>query len=120
MMASEGNGFSVLETDLDGLPLIAVINVELRDHRHKSGTPWFISISTPYTAGSGGLPSSKDVSALDHWEQRIVTELAADAVFVGRVTWNGHRELLYYLTIPEPSVGRLEALSASGTSRAFG
>ena len=40
-------------------------------------------------------------------------------VFVGRVTWNGHRELLFYVATQQPAIDNLKALAESHSTRPF-
>jgi hypothetical protein len=72
---------------------------------------------------TGGWASCTEESqALDAWENelqdRIVT-LDVKAIFVGRVTWNGQRELLYYVDKSEPVTEALEQTGDHGTARPF-
>jgi hypothetical protein len=113
--------FDVSETDFDGFPLIANINLALRDCPHREATPWLLSISTPLSRPTPkGLPSRQEADALNGWEAAVEREIGVvPFVFVGRVTWNGNRELLYYLKEPESPVRRLQALIDSRSTRPF-
>src|SRR5438552_2488553 len=85
--------------------------------------PWFLSVSTPILAPTPvGLPASEEIEKLDLWEQAVEGELSAAGkfVFIGRVTWNGHRELLHYVAHCEPYTRRLQSLLDSDATRPFG
>lgn len=120
-MSNEAGVFSIQEADLDGYPLIAMINVQLRRYEPKAAFPWFLSVSAPFSVEIQGLPSSEDAERLNEWEDTITGELTSVVrlIFVGRVTWNGNRELLYYLNDANTAVRALELLADSGTTRPF-
>ena len=120
-MSKISERFAMSETDFDGYPLIANINLALRDYEQKQATPWLLSISTPLTYPSDrGLPSKQEAAALNSWETVVELEIAVVSfVFVGRVTWNGNRELLYYVKEPEVPVQRLQTLIDSRSTRPF-
>ena len=111
-MSNEGT-FSVLQSEMDGHPLIAVVDMGLRGYTEKSSVPWFLSVSTPLVSPtSDGLPTRADANNVNEWEDGIEQELRGEGrfVYVGRVTWNGHRELLYYVAQPEASTKKLQRL----------
>ena len=122
-MANNAEQFAISETDFDGYPLIVNVNRALRKHKQKqkSATPWFLSISTPLAhSDERGLPDREEATHLNLWEQIVEREIAPTPfVFAGRVTWNGNRELLYYVEEPQAAVGRLQALINSGRTRPF-
>jgi len=114
--------FELLEADVDGHPLIAMIDMSLRKFKGKSRMPWFLSLSTPLSKpDSRGLPSQKEAEELNQWEDSIEADLASSCkyAFVGRVTCDGHRELLYYIDQPEPAVPHLQELINRRTLRPF-
>jgi len=105
--------FAVSHSILDGLPLIAVIDMRLRDYEPKSATPWVLTVSTQYATDANGLPSDDEIPALDSWQDEVMRQIADDGIFAGRVTWNGRRELIYYMRSPEPTIPSLRALIAA-------
>jgi hypothetical protein len=61
---SERSRFSVLHGDVDGHPVVALINAKLRNYASKGATPWFLSISTPILMPTAnGLPGAGSSSA---------------------------------------------------------
>lgn len=121
MVANISRNVEVLEGNVGGYPLIAVVMAGLRNHESKHLTPWFLSISTPFVVSAQGLPTSEEVVGLDQWEQLIEGEIAglATVMRIGRVTWNGRRELLYYVDSPERASSRLRSLMRCDGVRQF-
>src|SRR5437867_4455176 len=112
--------FCVLQSELDGRLLIAMIDMGLRGYREKSTVPWFLSLSTPLVNPTpDGLPTQRDSNNLNEWEDAVERELKGEGqfVFVGRVTWNGHRELLYYVDRPATSTRKLQRLIDARSTR---
>jgi len=111
-MQNEGT-FSVLRGEMDGHPLFAMVDTGLRGYTEKSSLPWLLSLSTPLVnPTSDGLPTRAEANNLNEWEDAVEQGLKAGGrlVFVGRVTWNGHRELLYYVAQPEACTKKLQEL----------
>jgi hypothetical protein len=114
--------FAVLKLEMDGLPLIANINADLPSPGVQRAHAWFLSLSSPLlNPTSEGLPSRSEADDLNSWEDTVEAEIAsaASSIFGGRVTWNGHRELLYYLNHPERAVVALQVLIDSRRTRPF-
>jgi Family of unknown function (DUF695) len=114
--------FSVLQGNVDGRPMFAIIDMGLRNSPDRQALPFFLSLSTPLiNPTSDGLPTKSDADDLNTWEDEVESRLgpAAKFAFVGRVTWNGHRELLYYVSAPRPAVEDLQMLADSHSTRPF-
>lgn len=114
--------FGLLETEMNGRKLIANIDLSLRTFRDKRSLPWLLSLSTSLKdADEEGLPTTVEADALNAWEDQVeqVISSAVNFKYVGRVTWNGHRELLYHLKEPEAAAAALQRLIDGRTSRPF-
>ncbi len=119
---ANGGSFSVLQGEVDGRPMIAMIDMGLRGYKEKSTVPWFLSLSTPLVNPTAdGLPTKGDSKNLDEWEDAVEKELIGEGrfTFVGRVTRNGHRELLYYIHQPATSTKKLQRLIDAHLTRPF-
>src|ERR1035437_444781 len=119
---SQSGTFSILQGNIDGHPLFAMIDMGLRNSPDRQVLSFFLSVSTPLTnPTSGGLPTRSDAENLNTWEDAVEARLrsAGGFVFVGRVTWDGHRELLYYLNSQQPAVEVLKTLSDAHSTRPF-
>jgi Family of unknown function (DUF695) len=114
--------FSILEGTIDGRPLFAMVNSALRAFDGKEALPFFLSIGTQLrNPTSDGLVTSTEADDLNNWEEALESRLASQGVFVfvGRVTWNGQRELLYYLESREPFMAALKEFSDHQSTRPF-
>jgi hypothetical protein len=114
--------FSVLQGEKDGHPLYAVIDSTLRDKKSRTGFSWFLSISTPLKdPTTDGLTTIEEASELNDWEDLLEKNSLGDYrfVFVGRVTWNGTRQLLFYLDKSEGVETKLKKFAHDFPKRVF-
>jgi Family of unknown function (DUF695) len=114
--------FSVMEGRSEGYPVVAMIRSQLQEYKAKGSTPWFFGFSTPLSrATPEGLPTAEEADDLNRWEDVIDRQMLAqcECVFVGRVTWKGHRELLYYVDAPEGAAQEIQKLIDADTMRPF-
>jgi hypothetical protein len=112
-VVSQDGSFSIMQGEVDGHPLFASIDTRLRDLGDKQHLPFFLSLSTKLTnPTSEGLPTQSDADNLNAWEEAVEARVqsASIFVFVGRVTWNGHRELLYYVSNQQSTIETLKTL----------
>jgi len=119
---SQSGPFSILQVNIDGHPLFAMVDMGMRNSPERQVLPFFLGVSTPLTnPTSDGLPTRSDAENLNAWEDAVEASLrsAGKFVFVGRVTWNGHRELLYYLKSEHPAIESLKTLLDSHSTRQF-
>jgi hypothetical protein len=119
---SQDGTFSVIQGEVDGRPLVAMIDMGFRELDDKQGLSFFLSLSTSLiNPTSEGLPTRSDTYSLNTWEHVVEERLrsAGKFVFVGRVTWNGHRELLYYVGNQQPTVETLKTISDVHSTRPF-
>ena len=114
--------FSIFEGTVNGRPLVAMVNAALRSFGGKDTLPFFLSIGTQLkNPTSNGLVTSSEADDLNNWEEAVESRLMGRGrfVFVGRVTWNAQRELLYYLESKESFTAALKALSDDHFTRPF-
>jgi hypothetical protein len=114
--------FSVFEGEMDGRPLIATIDMALLGYESRAALPWFLSLSTPLIEPSkDGLPTPGDSISLNEWEDSVEKRIAAACqfVYVGHVTWNGSREVIYYIDRHEPVASLLRKLNDDRATRPF-
>jgi hypothetical protein len=118
----QNESFGLLETEMDGRRLVANIDFSLAGFPRKQDFPWFLSLSTAlWEVDSEGLPTRQEADALNGWEDRV-EEIVHDRTgfkFVGRVTWNGFRELLYQVSDPGSAAPALQVLIENGDTRPF-
>ena len=114
--------FAVLEAEMEGRPLVANVDLSLNAFADHASFPWFLSLSTPLKdATKRGLPTELEANALNAWEDEVEAALRPVVAFkyVGRVTWNGHRELLFQLAEPKSAAATLQRMIDARTTRPF-
>ena len=114
--------FSILQSEVGGRPLVAMINMAYKTFTPKSSYPWFLSISIPLANPTAdGLTTAEDAEALNQCEDSVdnILSKVCSYQFAGRVTWNGHRELLYYVDKPKEATDALQAAINSTQYRPF-
>jgi len=117
-----GEEFSLLELTDENQLFIALINMAYKGYRYKAKYPWFLSISIPLINPSeNGLPNKNDSRDLDKFEDSITEKLfsTGNSQYIGRITGEGYRELLYYLDMPQEKVRLLDKIIESNESRSF-
>ncbi len=79
---SQGGTFSIMQGEVDGRPVIAMIDTKLRDLRGRQGLPFFLSLSSPLIGPtSEGLPTRSDVNSLNEWEDVVEARLQSVSKF---------------------------------------
>jgi hypothetical protein len=119
---SQRGTFSVLRGEADGHPILAMIDMGLRNSPDIRQLPFLLSLSTPLIGPtSEGLPSRSDADSLNAWEDAVEARLRpiGKFAFVGRITWNGNRELLYYVKDQQTAAEALRKLSGAHSTRPF-
>jgi hypothetical protein len=115
--------FAVIEGEAEGHPLVAIVNRDPVPLDLKKRIPWYLSIVSLFaTPTAQGMPSTEESLALDAWEEGIHGLIAAacpDATYVGRLTWNGQRELMFYIAMAERVAQALEQAASPAASRPF-
>jgi hypothetical protein len=107
-----------------GLPEVLMVNEALLDFAHSEVFAWHLSVVLEATdLIDNGMPSPIDSDILfrigDEIEALVLGTLAdndaVNALFLARSTWNGIRELGFYVHDPEFVHDALQALLASRT-----
>lgn len=114
--------FSVLQGEIDGHPVFATIDMGLRGFREMQLFPFFLSVGTSLARpNSYGLPTDDEAANLNAWEDAVEARLRLRSkyVFLGRITMNGKRELLYYVDSQQLAMEELTSLSEANSTRHF-
>jgi len=114
--------FTIVQTYKDGHVLFATIDTSLGGRKDKASLPWLLSISTRLNNPTkDGLTTDDEATALNGWEDALEKEFSGVCRFAyfGRVTWNGTRELLYYVDTPDAIVAKLNKLGGDPGRKAF-
>ena len=95
---TENDTYSILEAELSGNALIAVINTDLLHWDSKASHPWIAVLTIKYDgSNNNGMPDDKDYKLLDAIEEELIPELKDIDGFlnIGRQTANGNREIYF-------------------------
>lgn len=114
--------FAILQTEKDGHLVIATIDSSFRDKKTQAGFPWFLKISTKFrNPTEDGLATDEEATELNHWEDTIEQKYlnACHFRYVGRLTWNGTRELLIYADAVDCATTKLKTFAKESPKRAF-
>ena len=100
--------FQVLEFIQEEMPGIAVINSNLKNFEPKEVFSWHCSIMIHFeNLIDNGMPSLEDKNLVEEFEDWLDIEIKGEskkkpnALFLGRITWNGTRELIWRIFNPE-------------------
>lgn len=114
--------FAILQTEKDGHVLIATIDSSFRGKTTQAGFPWFLNISTKFrNPTEDGLATDEEAAELNRWEDTIEQKYlnACHFRYVGRLTWNGTRELLIYTDAVDCATRKLKSFAKESPKRAF-
>ena len=84
---------------VDGRPCSTMLDLSLISLAPDAERPWLLSVRLPLDdPRSDGLATNAEATRLGEIEDGLVRSLGAHcgAVFVGRMTWNGVRDLFFY------------------------
>jgi hypothetical protein len=117
-----GESFSVMRATLEGRTLFASINMAYKSFSARAAFPWHLNVLVPLAdPTTDGLTTNEEASELNGLEDQIAAQLAqvCKCHYIGRITWAGTRQMLYYLDDPEPAARRLQEMMDSGLHKAF-
>ena len=106
----------------DGLPLIGIFNGNARQFSGKQKLPWLVSASSHFSdMYPNRLPKETEFPSLSQWEDSLIATIESESQFVwiGHVTWNGIREVFFYVDQPERVSRSLGKLSGGTHIRSF-
>jgi hypothetical protein len=110
----------------DGLPEVIAINAGLLSFPHHLIFPWYLCITLEaQELIDNGMPSPREsellFSMVDELSLVVMSGRtmtgSVNALFLARSTWNGKRELYYYIHDPEIVHGKLQQALSSRTWR---
>ena len=100
---------SILNFKQDDLPGVAVINTALRDFGQKEVFRWHLSIMIELRdLIDNGMPSREEREIVDEVGNNLDNSIKGtnkekpNALFLGRITWNKTRELIWRVYDPKP------------------
>jgi hypothetical protein len=100
--------FSIIEFRQQELPGVALINTALRGFEPKVVFAWHLSIMLQLDELiENGMPSPREREIVDDFGDRLDAAIKGDepdkpnSLFLGQITWNDTRELLWRIFDPE-------------------
>lgn len=111
--------FAGVEFNLEGKPLVGILNPEALKLEPKIAFRWFLSILISYKDTVGeDMPNSVDVLRIQSFGEQLDKNIKDDkrhpnAVFVGRITGNGQTQMMWYVNNPELANHYLQNLISS-------
>jgi hypothetical protein len=99
--------YTIITFNRENLPAIMVINSSLLQFEPKEVFDWHLSLIIDFeTEIENGMPAQSETDVTLPFEKYIDTQLKGEedkpnALFFGRITWNGTRELIYKICNPE-------------------
>ena len=111
----EGKGFSVLQARRGGRDAIILVDTALDPSRLAARFPYLLTLTLPIrNANPRGLCDDAESERLSDLEDGLLAALDPAAYrYAGRITWNGVREVLVYVSDAEASARRLAAAAAT-------
>lgn len=92
---------TVCESQRDGLPVFATLNLAYKRYQFKSEYPWNLEIEISMNeVNNDGLPLSKEAEVLNEIEDLLEEEMREmlGMHYIARQTWNGIRLIDYYVS----------------------
>ena len=107
--------YSILDFKKEGLPGVAVINTAIKDFEPKEVFDWHLSVMLDFEdLIDNGMPSKSEREIIDSFGDKLDLLMKGDnldkpnALFLGRITWNKTRELIWRVFDPEIADGILK------------
>lgn len=104
--------FGLAEGLRDNLPYFVVVKKGYCQFESKQDYQWFLMIEISADAGGRGLISGEEGEVLNGLEDAIEQKIqqATDGYFVARITWNGKRNIYYYVKNAEKAAKELDSI----------
>lgn len=99
--------YSVGSDIYNGKPIVIVVNTGLRDFKGKSDYEWYCSFILDYNKfGKNGMPTLDESDFVYSYFRKLDAAICGDksnpnALFVARITYNGHLEIIWQVKNPE-------------------
>ena len=118
-----GGRFKMLQATRRGKPAVLVINEDLRPAAEAARFPWLVTLSLPLrNPGANGLCDQGESDRLAALEESLLGALDPAAFrYMGRMTWNGEREVWLYASDADSMAAVLRSgIAAHGATGAAG
>lgn len=102
-------GFTIIQYSDKGLPGFGAINFNLKGFGNKEFFGWFCSLIIQYdNVRPDGLPVEEEMTATRDFEEKVCEMITGNdkrhpnVLFLGDLTWNGTRQMMWRVSDPEP------------------
>ena len=105
--------YSLLNTSLQGLPVVLLVNSALVDFTSKEDFPWHLSIIIDIQElAEKGMPTQPESLLVTELAEQLENEITKtkNAVFFVRQTWNGKKQLIFRVSNPKEADKTLKSL----------
>lgn len=109
--------YSIIEFQQEDLPGVGVINTALRDFEPRVVFGWHLSLMLELDdLIENGMPSVEEREVVDRFGDSLDLAIKGrdsekpNALFLGRITWNATRELIWRVFDPEPVNDHLQSI----------
>jgi len=98
--------FQLIQASRDGLPALIMVNTSLHPDVDAEAFPWLVSLSIPIlNMNQARLCDDQESQRLNAFEDALLAGMEDSAYrYVGHITWNGIRDVLFYVAKPEQAV----------------
>jgi len=112
--------YALIDTSLDGLPVVLIVNSALVDFKAKEDFPWHLSIIIRFKgATKNGMPTRNESMIVTELSEQLERHLTSNnnSLFLARQTWNGEKQLLLRVSNPETADSILRTLTNTHNTR---
>ena len=99
--------YALVESSVDDLPAVIVVNTALRDFKAKDVFGWSCSLIIDYKElAQNGMPTHEESELVYEYFEKLDSAIRGDvnhpnALFLARITWNGTLEAIWQVNDPE-------------------
>lgn len=117
--------FSVLQSEIEGSPVVGTVNKGYKDYGRKAEYPWCLHIGIilqPENVGGDGLAGYDENSVAYSFEDELLAAIRQITTthFIGHWFYDGFLDVYAYLHEPARVHEYLQSLTEKGTIRNFG
>lgn len=111
---SKSGSFSVIQARRGGRDAVILVDTALEPRRLAEPYPYLLTMTLPIRKPNArGLCDEQESERLSDMEDDVLEVLdPSEHRYIGRITWNGVREVLLYVADPEGPARRLAAQAA--------
>lgn len=115
-MEKENSEYNIAHGERDNHPYFFIFRKGFAKFPQKENYPWLLEIKIYFEANESGLVDGEEGDILNKFEDILDQKNKENppTYFVGRITWNGIRTLLYYVIDPKATADLLDNIIETG------